>query len=408
MSVEPQIIHSSSVTCRQLHDARFCSPCLPLFFSLPSRFFRPNPSLFVLALSVLLLLPFVERSSAQTFGGSNPISVSGTVGASEGSTATVSGVSGTVTAISVTLTNLDITAPTSDPDGLNNVAMVLVPPSGSGLTPLDLFSGICGSGTEQVGNSTFTLADTGDTGTDNTSGMLPGLGISTCPSTLSGTYLPTDYFPAQDTFNSPGPGTNYNSAGTSPSTDGSGTYNFTRAFGLPTTGSSLNGTWTLYIATQASTTYTGSPSLGSWTITFTTEAATATATSLSTNNNGQTSNVFTNGNVGGQSTTGTQVTFTATVTANGNPVTAGIVTFYDSTGNSPGAGTALASSVPVNGSGQAQANVTFPASEEGSSHYFGGIQWGLRYVCVEHYAARWGGDGADGQPSLQSVRHHFL
>ncbi len=343
--------------------------------SLPSRFSRPILSLLVLAASVLLL-PFAERSSAQTFGGSNPIAVSGTVGASEGSTATVSGVSGTVTAISVTLTNLDITAPTSEPDGLNNVAMVLVPPSGSGLTPLDLFSGICGSGTEQVGNSTFTLADTGDTGTDNTSGMLPGLGISTCPSTLSGTYLPTDYFPAQDTFNSPGPGTNYNSAGTSPSTDGSGTFNFTRAFGLPTTGSGLNGTWTLYIATQAGTTYAGSPSLGSWTITFTTEAATATTTSLSTNNNGVNSNVFTNGNVGGQSTTGTQVTFTATVTANGNPVTAGTVTFYDSTGNTPGTGTVLASFVSVNGSGQASANVTFPASEEGSrtiSAVFSGV-----------------------------------
>ncbi len=335
------------------------------FSSLPIRFSRLNFKLFVLAASVLLL-PLAERSSAQTFGGSNPISVSGSVGTSEGSTATVSGVSGTVTAISVTLTNLDITSPTSDLGGLNSVAMVLVPPSGSGLKPLDLLSGICGSGTEQVGNSTFTLADTGDTGTDNTSGMLPGLGISTCPSTLSGTYLPTDYFPAQDTFNSPGPGTNYNSGGTSPSTDGSGTFNFTRAFGLPTTASSLNGTWTLYIATQAGTTYAGSPSLGSWTITFTTEAATATATSLSTNNNGQTSNVFTNGNVGGQSTTGTQVTFTATVTANSNPVTAGTVTFYDSTGTSPGTGPVLASSVPVNGSGQAQANVTFSASEEGS------------------------------------------
>src|SRR5271169_5891839 len=129
------------------------------FFSLlPGRISRLNLSLFVLAASVLLL-PFGERSSAQTFGGSNPITVSGAVGTSEGSTATVSGATGTVTAISVTLTNLDITAPTSDPGGLNNVAMVLVPPSGSGLTPLDLFSGICGSGTEQVGNSTFTLAD---------------------------------------------------------------------------------------------------------------------------------------------------------------------------------------------------------------------------------------------------------
>ena len=49
-----------------------------LFSLLPSRFSRLNSSLFVLAVSVLLL-PLAERSSAQTFGGSNPITVSGTV-----------------------------------------------------------------------------------------------------------------------------------------------------------------------------------------------------------------------------------------------------------------------------------------------------------------------------------------
>ena len=54
---------------------------------------------------------------------------------------------------------------------------------------------------------------------------------------------------------------------------------------------------------------------------------------------------------------------TATVTP--NPA-GGTVTFYDSTGTNPGQGTILASAVPVNGSGQAQATVTFPASEEGS------------------------------------------
>jgi len=130
------------------------------------------------------------------------------------------------------------------------MAMVLVPPTGSGL---DFFSGICGSGSEQVGNSTLTLADTGASGTDNFHGMLPGLGISTCPSTLSGTYLPTDYFPGQDVFNSGGGGpSTYLSGGISASgtttcmnvgpSVSRGSYNFTSAFGLPAAASSLQGT----------------------------------------------------------------------------------------------------------------------------------------------------------------------
>ncbi len=83
---------------------------------------------------------------------------------------------------------------------------------------------------------------------------------------------------------------------------------------------------------------------------------------MSSNNNGQSSNVFTSGN--GAATT---VTLTATVYAGGSPIPgAGTVTFYDSTGTSPGQGTALSSPVPVNGSGEASANVTFSASEEGS------------------------------------------
>ena len=54
-----------------------------------------------------------------------------------------------------------------------------------------------------------------------------------------------------------------------------------------------------------------------------------------------------------------------TATVSPNPA-GGTVTFYDSTFTNPGQGTILASAVPVNGSGQAQATVTFPASEEGS------------------------------------------
>jgi hypothetical protein len=82
-----------------------------------------------------------------------------------------------VTNISLTFNNLDV-------NDLNSVAIVLVPPAGSGLTPLDLLSGLCGAFSEQIGNSTFTLADTASGGAGNTDGMLPGLGVSNCPNAL--------------------------------------------------------------------------------------------------------------------------------------------------------------------------------------------------------------------------------
>src|SRR5689334_13126996 len=100
---------------------------------------------------------FAAQSSAQTFGGSNPITVSSSLGASVGSNASVSGLSGTVTSISVTFTNLNVT-------NLNSVAIVLKAPSTG--PALDLFSGTCNSA-----NATLTIADTGGTGPNNFNGM---------------------------------------------------------------------------------------------------------------------------------------------------------------------------------------------------------------------------------------------
>ncbi|MGA2534623.1 MAG: hypothetical protein ABSF53_01310, partial [Terracidiphilus sp.] len=179
----------------------------------------------VAGLAAVLLTAFATRTPAQTFGGSNPITVSSTYEVSEGS---------------------------------YDVAMVLVPPSGSGLKALDLLSGICGFGTQQTGNSTFTMVNSGGSGTDNLDGMIPYLG-GTCPTTLSGSYVPTDYFPGADVFSAPGP-SSYLSGGIGapgtttcnddfPSTM-CGTYTFSTAFNLPTSGTNLNGTWTLYIANQ--------------------------------------------------------------------------------------------------------------------------------------------------------------
>jgi hypothetical protein len=308
------------------------------------------------SLAALLLTVSTAPMIAQTVGGSNPITISGAFGTSAHSAVVVSSAnipsSATVTAISLNFSGLNVT-------NLNSVAMALKSPSG---TSLDLISGVCDSA-----NASFTLADTGATGPDNVSGMVPYLG-GTCPSALSGTYLPTDYFPDQDIFNPPGPST-YDSAGIG--TNGCdavdvscGTFNFASAFSLPASGSSVQGTWTLYIANQSSSGFTPSGALGSWTLTFTVQASTtATTTSISSNPTGVSSTVFTTGNVGNQSATGTPVTLTATV----SPIpSGGTVTFYDSTFSAAGSGTALSTPVAVNGSGQAQTSVTFPPSEEGT------------------------------------------
>ncbi len=200
----------------------------------------------------------------------------------------------------------------------------------------------------------------------------PAWASGTCPSALSGIYLSTDYFNFQDAvFNSGRPGglRTFNSAGIGPSNCGTRQrhlqlqHRFRSSRRRQRLWRDLDAVYSQSGGQSSGFTPTGS--LGSWTITFTTESATATSTSLSTNNNGQTSTVFTSGNVGGQSATPTSVTFTATVTANGSPVSQGTVSFHDSTGTNPGQGIPLAQ-IAVNGSGQAQANVTFSASEEGT------------------------------------------
>jgi hypothetical protein len=315
-------------------------------------------SLFVLAIGALL-----QSAQGQTFGPSGKITVVSGYGVSASSTVSVSGISGTVTAISVTLNNVNVTGPNGG--GLNSLSMALQPPSG---TAFDLFGGPCNSA-----NATFSLADTGPFGPGNLSGMPPADGISNCPSSFSGTYLPADYYanyqtPVFDNGGSGGPAT-FNSAGIGNSeciTLGitCGSYSFTTAFNLPANGSNLNGTWTLYVANQDKTgSYTPSGSVGSWTITFTTEAAAATMTSIAASPNGSTSLVYTSSNVNGDATTPTPVTLTATVTST-STVNAGTVTFYDSTGTSAGMGTVLASGVAVS-SGVATTSVTFPGADEG-------------------------------------------
>ncbi|MGA8529011.1 MAG: Ig-like domain repeat protein [Acidobacteriaceae bacterium] len=257
----------------------------------------------------------VVSAQAQSFTG-GPITVSGTQFQSVGSTIAVSGLSGTVNAISLQFNNLNVT-------NLDSIAVLLVSPSGQAF---DLLSGVCGENNLQIGSSTFTLADSGDTGTDNDSGYLSGYDqsgnpVGTCPTAYSGTYLPTDYYaPNGDQFASPGPGMTY-ANGDYPGYGSGDT--FALAFNLPAIltepNDGFNGTWTLYIANQVGD---ANGSLGSWNLFFTTSDNTNTSTTTTVSSDAPNN----------ETTTNSAVTLTATVTSSGT-VNAGTVTFTDNGNN---------------------------------------------------------------------------
>ncbi len=92
-------------------------------------------------------------------------------------------------------------------------------------------------------------------------------------------------------------------------------------------GTNPNGTWSLFVYDDATA---DAGSLSGWCLNVSTAAPTATTVQSSAN----------------PSTVGQPVTFTATVTSGGSPVTAGTVDFTEG-------GAALATAVPVNGSGRA-------------------------------------------------------
>ena len=273
---------------------------------------------------------------------SSGITVSGTYRRIGGFHGSVSGLSGTIANISMTLNSLNVT-------NLNSVAMVLVPPSGSGLTPLDFFSGICG--VDRGGNSHFhpcqywreSVKTTQRYGTLSwAAAHVPArFQVHTC---LPTTSLPRRYLQLTRPFNLQfcrNRRQHYAPAQRS----SCGSFNFS-SFG--TSGSAMNGTWTMYIANQSPSGFTPAGSLGFWSISFTGSCSTATTTSISASPNGSSSLVFTSSNVHGDATTPTSVTLTATVSPNPG---GGTVTFYDSTGTSAGSGPMLASGVAVNGAG---------------------------------------------------------
>jgi len=160
---------------------------------------------------------------------------------------------------------------------------------------------------------------------------------------VSGTFKPTAVNSGivKDNFPAPGPGTG-------------AALTFAAPFGTGTlasqfNGTNPNGTWSLYVIDDALGPASGIGAIiaGGWSINITTAVAAApTATVVTSSLNPS----FT-------TTPGNTVTFTATVTSAGNPVTQGTVTFME------GAAT-LQAATAVNGSGQA--TFTTSALSEGS------------------------------------------
>jgi subtilisin-like proprotein convertase family protein len=129
--------------------------------------------------------------------------------------------SGLPTSIPVTPGSVQVTLNSYSHTFSDDVAMVLVGPTGAALLIQD------GAGDDpDMVNVTYTLSDTGAT-------VLPGTTAWT-----AGTYKPSTYY-VNDSFPAPGPGTTYGSPGPT----GGGTATFSSVFG----GTNPNGNWNLYV-----------------------------------------------------------------------------------------------------------------------------------------------------------------
>ncbi|MDY0910054.1 Ig-like domain repeat protein [Microbacterium sp. CFBP9034] len=189
------------------------------------------------------------------------------------STLTVSGMTGLVTAVQVVFHGLTHSA-------LNDVDAMVVAPSGANLVVLS-----------DIGDPQTSLAFTSNatlTFADAAAGSVP---IGNVP---TGTYRPTNNG-APDAFAAPAPAP-------SAQTTLAGAF----------TGIDPNGAWQLFIVDDTSGDI-GSMA-GGWSLVITTEAAAVATTTVVTTS-------------GSPSASGAPVTFTAAVTAGGNPVTTGTVAF---------------------------------------------------------------------------------
>jgi uncharacterized repeat protein (TIGR01451 family) len=238
-------------------------------------------------------------------GGSAPI-----VPSPYPSNITVSGLSGTVSKVTVTLSNMSVNSPDLD--------MMLVAPDGKKL----VFLSDSGNGSLITG-VTITIDDAA-------ANQAPAVGGGAW--TNGATYRPTNNGTG-DTFASPAP--SYDA--TTESASGVSNTSATGTLAL-FNGINPNGTWSLYVVDDVPD--ASSRSIGGWSITITTLSNAATTTVITSSVNPS----FTSG-------AGSSVTFTATVTSGGNPVTVGSVNFLNGA-------TPIAMNVALNASGQASATTT--------------------------------------------------
>jgi gliding motility-associated-like protein len=223
------------------------------------------------------------------------------------STITVSGVVAPITSVIVGVNGI---TSASFPDPFS---LLLVGPGGQNIVLL------AGEGTQATAVPSNVNLIFEDQGSFVTSGNLN-----------SGTYRPTSSSPGNYTFPSPAPSGPYNL----PGSGGQGNPTLASVFG----GTNANGVWNLYAV------YDGEAfTISSWALTITQVVATPTTTSISSSINPSFTTAPNN-----------TVTYTATVTSGGSPVTSGVVIFKrnDTTITS-------ATNGALNGSGQTSVTTTF-------------------------------------------------
>ena len=277
---------------------------------------RPVTALILAALVAALVVGIAPTAGAASFSNSTSINTTDPVDCTSPRLAStpypsnivVSGLSGTVSDVNVTLNGLTN-------DWAADLEVMLVGPAG-GAQNLVLLSD---AGTS-INGFNLTLDD-------SAANFLPQNGALFSPA------KPTDYAQLNETdsFPAPAPAVANRPGGVvGNNPPGAGTATLASVFN----GIVPNGTWSLYVVTDDCTDPAEKLS-GGWSLDITTAVGAATTTTVVGSPN--------------PSTTGSNVTFTATVTSGGSPVTTGTVTFTEGA-------TVLAANVALNGSGQASFN----------------------------------------------------
>jgi hypothetical protein len=241
---------------------------------------------------------------------SNPalITVPDNNGASAQSNITVSGTSGPISSMTLTLTGLTAAGNAF----MDDLDFLLVGPGGQKYVFL---SDVGGFFSNTNGTINVTLSDAAASLAPNSGNL------------SSGTYKPTNYTGDPDTFNAPAPAGPYLNAAPA------GGDTFTTAFG-GLSGSSVNGTWSLFIEDDTSSAGSSATVNGGWSLDIvTTPAALSTTTIINSSVNPSFRNQA--------------VTFTSTTTSS-TTVNTGVVDFLDTTTS-----VLLCNDAPVNASGVA-------------------------------------------------------